>query len=374
MAATPICVPLAKAHLSVTFANYLRYRMRAILNVFRLMAVAVLLGAAMASRAATFNGQSYVPLADFARANGFSSYPQKRGDELVLQSRSVRMVFDVNSAQAQIAGVNVRLSFPVAAQYGQLLVSQLDIDTAIRPLLYPLKSAGKRIATICLDPGHGGKDSGNHVGGIFGHSEKTYTLALALELRRQLQAAGYRVILTRTKDVYVDLPARPAIADRNGADLFISLHFNATPVDKGDISGPETYCITPEGAPSSNAHNEPGEFGAQMDLGATAANRDENKSLMLAYQMEKSLVTNLRANDRGVRRARFAVLRDTTMPAILIEGGYMTHPVESKKIYDAAYRTEMAAAIVKGISAYQKAMSPVAAVTRPYAPPVRVTH
>jgi N-acetylmuramoyl-L-alanine amidase len=346
--------------------------MRAILFSFRALALAVLLTAGMRAEGAIFNGQYYVPLVDFARATGFSCYPEKRGDELVLQNRSVRMVFDVNSAQAQIAGTNVRLSFPVAAQSGQLLVSQLDIDTAIRPLLYPHRTYGAKITTICLDPGHGGKDSGNHVGGIFGHSEKTYTLALALELRRQLQAAGYRVILTRSKDVYVDLPVRPAIANRNGADLFISLHFNATPVDKTDISGPETYCITPVGAPSSNAHGESGEFGSSVGLGATAANLDENKSLVLAYEMEKTLVTTLHANDRGVRRARFAVLRDTTMPAILIEGGYMTHPVESKKIYDAGYRSELAGAIVRGIQAYQRVMSP--APVRPATQPFKVTH
>jgi N-acetylmuramoyl-L-alanine amidase len=346
--------------------------MRLILFYFQLLVVAVLLGAAMVSRAATFNGQSYVPLADFARAIGFATYPEKHGDEVVLQSRSVRMVFDVNSAQAQIAGTNVRLSFPVAAQYGQLLVSQLDLDTAIRPLLYPHRAYGTKIMTICLDPGHGGKDSGNHVGGIFGHSEKTYTLALALELRRQLQAAGYRVILTRSKDVYVDLSARPAVANRAGADLFISLHFNATPVDKADISGPETYCITPVGAQSSNAHGESSEFASAIGTGPTAANLYQNKSLMLAYEMEKTLVTNLRANDRGVRRARYAVLRDATMPAILIEGGYMTHPVESKKIYDSGYRSELAGAIVRGIQAYQQVMSP--APVRPTPAPTRVTH
>jgi N-acetylmuramoyl-L-alanine amidase len=332
----------------------------------KLLAVAVVL-TAMASRAATFNGQYYVPLADFAKTIGFTTYPEKHGDEVVLQSRSIRMVFDVNSAQAQIAGTNVRLSFPVAAQYGQLLVSQMDLDTAIRPLLYPHRAYGSKITTICLDPGHGGKDSGNHVGGIFGHSEKTYTLALALELRRQLQAAGYRVILTRSKDVYVDLPARPATANRAGADLFISLHFNATPVDKGDISGPETYCITPVGAQSSNAHGESSEFASAIGTGPTAANLYENKSLMLAYEMEKTLVMNLRANDRGVRRARYAVLRDATMPAILIEGGYMTHPAESKKIYDAGYRSELAGAIVRGIQAYQRVMSPTPE-------PVRVAH
>jgi N-acetylmuramoyl-L-alanine amidase len=314
--------------------------------------------------AATFNGQYYVPLTEFARANGLSVTSLRQGAEDVLTGRGTRLVFDVNSAQSQIDGLNVRLSFPIAADHGALLISQLDTDTALYPLLYPQKVAGKHITTICLDPGHGGKDSGNHVGGLFGHSEKTYTLALALELRAQLQAAGYRVILTRKKDVYVELPDRPAIANRNGADLFISLHFNATPVDKADIAGPETYCITPAGAPSSNAHAEGGE--SSIGTGPTAANRNQNQSLLLAYEMERSLTHNLAANDRGVRRARFAVLRDATMPAILIEGGYMTHPIESKKIYDSDYRREMAAAIVKGIMAYQKVITP--APPRPAAP------
>src|SRR5277367_91332 len=141
-----------------------------------------------------------------------------------------RLVFDVDSAQAEINGVNVRLSFPVANQKGVPLISQLDLDKTIRPLLFPSRYVEpKRITTICLDPGHGGKDSGNRVGfGFFGHSEKTYTLLLAFELRDQLKKLGFNVILTRTKDVYVELPDRPALANRRGADLFISLHFNAT--------------------------------------------------------------------------------------------------------------------------------------------------
>ena len=217
--------------------------------------------------------------------------------------------------------------------------------------------------TICLDPGHGGKDTGNHVGfGFFGHSEKTYTLALALELRDQLRRAGFKVVLTRSSDNFVELPARPAVANRSGADLFVSLHFNAAQAGKNEVSGPETYCITPVGAASSNAQGEGGNYGI------TTANRFENQSLLLAYRMERSLVQNLGVTDRGVRRARFAVLRDAAMPAILIEGGYMTHPTEGKRIFDAAYRRQMAAAIVKGILAYQKLTAPavppaIAAVT-----------
>ena len=141
---------------------------------------------------------------------------------------------------------------------------------------------------------------------------------------------------------------RPALANNFKADLFVSLHFNAAQTDKDTVAGPETYCITPVGAASSNSQGE----GA--DHGATTANRVEKKSLLFAYQIQKSLVQNLGVNDRSVRRARFAVLRDAQMPAILIEGGYMTNPAESKRIYDPIWRRQMAAAVVKGILNYQK--------------------
>src|ERR1017187_2475043 len=277
--------------------------------------------------AASIKGQNYVPLVDWARANGLKCYWLKRGDEIVATNRAARLVFDKDSRMVEVNGINVALSFPVAVDKGTPLIAQLDLNTAIRPLLSPPKAAeAKKITTICLDPGHGGKDTGNHT---FWHSEKTYTLALALELCDQLKKVGFNVILTRSKDAYVDLPDRPALANRRGADLFVSLHFNATPTGKNEVEGPQTYCITPVGASSTDAQGEGAGYGA------TTANRVEQKSLLLAYQMERSLVQSLRVPDRGVRRARFAVLRDAAMPAILIEGGYMTHPAESKRIYSA---------------------------------------
>ena len=308
---------------------------------------------ALPVKAVLINGHNYTPLADWARGNGFYGFTRDHGDEIILTNRAARLVFDVDSAQAEINGVNVRLSFPVANVKGVSFIAQFDLDRTVRPLLFPARYAEpKRITTICLDPGHGGKDSGNRIGGFFAHNEKTYTLALALELRDQLKRLGFNVVLTRSTDNYLELPVRPAIANRRGADLFVSLHFNAAQAGKNEVEGPETYCITPVGAASSNAQGEGG------DYGATTANRYENQSLLLAYRMEKALVQNLGAEDRGVRRARFAVLRDAAMPAILIEGGYMTHPREGKKIFDAAYRRQMAAAIVKGILAYQKLTAP----------------
>jgi N-acetylmuramoyl-L-alanine amidase len=333
--------------------------MKLVFNSALLMALSLGLFATPA-RAATINGQNYVPLANWASANGLSTFWLRRGDEVALTNRTMRLVFDKDSHTAQINGVNVALSFPLAVDKGAPLIAQFDLDNTIRPLLFPTSYiAPAKITTICLDPGHGGKDPGNRVGGLFARNEKAYTLPLALELSNQLKHAGFRVILTRSSDTFVDLPRRPAIANAAKADLFVSLHFNASPSDPKSVAGPETYCITPVGAASSNAQGE----GA--DHSATTANRVEKKSLLFAYQIQKSLVQNLGMNDRSVRRARFAVLRDAQMPAILIEGGYMTNPTEGKKIYDAAWRRQMASAIVKGILAYQKITAPAVLPSTP---------
>ncbi|MBW8864988.1 MAG: N-acetylmuramoyl-L-alanine amidase [Verrucomicrobia bacterium] len=306
-----------------------------------------------AARADFINGRSYVALASWARANGFSIFSANGGTEFILTNKTSRLVFDKDAVDATINGIDVRLAFPIGKGG---FISQLDIDKTIRPLVFAQRPSAKKIKVVCLDPGHGGKDTGFRVGTFFKHNEKTYTLALALELRQQLMKAGFGVVMTRDKDVYPELPVRPDIANRKGADLFVSLHFNSFPPNPKSVSGPETYCITPVGAASSNDSE-----GAGAGHGACPANRVEDKSLLLAYQVHRSLVKNLGATDRSVRRARFEVLRTAEMPAILIEGGYMSHPVEGKKIFDAGYRQQMAAAIVKGILNYQKLADPAAA-------------
>jgi N-acetylmuramoyl-L-alanine amidase len=317
---------------------------------FTLLTLLMLAFCLAPARAGFINGQNYVPLADWARADGLKCFALDRGDKIVATNRTTRLVFDADARNTEINGIQVALSYPVANVNGTPLIAQRDLDTAIRPLLFPERYVEHRvIRTICLDPGHGGKDTGNRVGW---HYEKIYTLALAAEVRDQLKKAGFNVVLTRTRDTYVDLPLRPMTANQRGADLFVSLHFNATETGRNEVEGPETYCITPVGASSTNARGE------GSDYGPTAGNRHEPSSLLLAYQVQKSLVKNLGVEDRGVRRARFAVLRDSTMPAILIESGYMTHPVEGKKIFRDAYRRQLAQAIVKGILAYQRLAAP----------------
>jgi N-acetylmuramoyl-L-alanine amidase len=307
-----------------------------------------------AAHGEVINGRTYVSLSGWGRANGFGGFTQNRGGLIFLTNKTTRLMFDVDSTEVKVNGVNVRLGYPVAKGG---LIAQFDIDKTIRPLVFAQKPSPKKITTICLDPGHGGRDPGFRVGWVFTRSEKNYTLLLAQELRDQLVKAGYNVIFTRDRDVYPELAVRADIANRRNADLLVSLHFNSFSRDPKSVQGAETYCMTPFGAASSNDS-----AGAGAGSRAYPGNRVDDKSLLLAYQVQRALVKNLGAVDRDVRRARFEVLRSAEMPSILVEAGYMSHPDEGKKIFSVEYRKLMAAAIVRGIKNYQQQTSP--AVTK----------
>jgi len=299
---------------------------------------------------APVSGPAYVPLTDWAKASHLEFHWLKRDETLQLNNHSSKVVLAVDSREAQINGVAVWLLFPAVARNGALWLAQLDADLTLRALLSPPKGRSKaRIRTICLDPGHGGKDPGNRVGS---KQEKQYTLLLAEELRAQLTRAGFKVTLTRSTDKFIELPTRPELAKRRGADVFISLHFNASDTERNSVQGSEVYCLTPAGASSTNSRGE----GACV--GAFPGNRHNGLNLFLAYQLQKALTRNLTVEDRGVRRARFAVLRDAAMPAALIEAGFMSHPAEGRKIFTSAYRQKMARAILEGLLAYKRAVEP----------------
>jgi len=180
------------------------------------------------------------------------------------------------------------------------------------------------------------------------NQEKKYALLLAQEVRQCLTRAGFRVSLTRTSDKFLDLPDRPDVARERRADLFVSLHFNSTETSRSSVHGAQVFCLTPAGASSTNARGEGG------GAGWFAGNRNNDRNLFLAYEVQKSLTRSLGVEDHGVRRARFVVLRDAVMPAILIEAGFMSHPDEGRKIFTAAYRHQLAQAITDGILAYRR--------------------
>lgn len=292
----------------------------------------------------TISGRPYVSVRDWARPNGFELKWLQRDKSASLTGPFGKITLEADSRWIEVNSIRITLSFPIALKSGQLHITPSDISGHLTPLLYPRKMAdGARIRTICLDPGHGGKDPGNTEGP---RREKDYTLLLSRELQAQLQNAGYKVITTRIRDEFPELDARPAYANKRRADLFISLHFNSAAATSA--SGIEVFCLTPAGAPSSHARPE-GYNGSSLP-----GNRNDSHNMLLAYQLQKSLVKETRAEDRGIVRARFAVLKAATMPAVLVEGGFMTNPTEGRRIYDAAYRRTLAKGIVDGIKAYAK--------------------
>lgn len=312
------------------------------------LGIAVPLCAVAQPLTARIHDTGYVRLSEWARWQGLGWRWLKRDESFQLTNRTMRLQFAVDSREARVNGLQVWLLYPLASRDGVLYLSQLDADATFRPLLAPVRrEPGKKINTICLDAGHGGKDPGNR---LPGRQEKDYTLRLAFELRDQLKQAGIKVVLTRSSDKFIELADRPELARSAGADLFVSLHFNGTEGAREGARGSEVYCLTPAGAASTNARGE----GART--GAFPGNRTNGKNLVLAYQIQKSLVGTLQSDDRGVRRARFEVLRGATMPAVLIEAGFLSHPEEGKKIFTVEYRRQMARAITAGIQTYKKAV------------------
>ena len=303
-------------------------------------------GAPRTAEPARVAGQKYVRLTDWAKANGFEVRWLKQDETLQLTNRWSKILVAADSREAQINGVRVWLLHPVVAQSGTLYLAQPDAEATLRPLLSPPRNQpGAKVRKVCLDPGHGGKDPGNEIGS---NQEKQYTLLLAKEVRAQLARAGLKVSLTRSADSFIELPGRPGLAKRRSADLFISLHFNAAESGRSTVQGAEVYCLTPAGATSTNARGE------GNGEGPFPGNRHNDQNLFLAYQVQRALTRNLTVEDRGVRRARFAVLRDAVMPAVLIEAGFLSHPVEGRQILSVAYRQKIARAIVEGLLAYKR--------------------
>jgi N-acetylmuramoyl-L-alanine amidase len=289
-------------------------------------------------------GNEYYRLDQWAQRNGFK-LTWLGAKEVQLTKGSTRVTFTGNSRRMMFNGVLIVLSHDIVTKNGIAYITPLDVNSTLNPLLWPARSGPKEAAKhICLDPGHGGRDIGQHSGG---EHEKKYTLLLAQELAQQLRKAGYTVSLTRSTDVYLELDERAEIARRRGADLFVSLHFNSAGLGGRDVRGVETYCLTPARA---NSTNDPKRRG---NTGAVTGNRNDAQNMLLAYEVHKALVRSGGSDDRGVKRARFEVLRSAAMPAVLVEAAFLSNPADAKKIFNAAWRRQVAESIVAGIRSYR---------------------
>jgi N-acetylmuramoyl-L-alanine amidase len=209
---------------------------------------------------------------------------------------------------------------------------------------------------IVLDPGHGGDDIGAR--SRDGLAEKELTLALARRVARALEARGYRVRLTRDDDQTRALSDRTALANRLDAQIFVSLHANASTA--ASVTGAETYYMSLDG-PSDAAAAATAELENRADQAAgeptaldlilwdlaQAEVLNESAALALAVQGRLNALAGTR--DRGVRQAPFVVLTGATMPAVLVEFGFLSNPDEARRLAEPEYQRQVAEAIAAGI-------------------------
>ena len=307
------------------------------------------LGACGAFNTIRLQDTDYIRLSDWAAARGFRVARTPGARDVIVSNATHRIAVQLDASRALLNGTAVWLSHPVTLAAGEVHLARQDALGVLDALLLPRRlPPGKRIRTVCLDPGHGGKQPGHKSGSRL---EKDFTLLLAQETRARLLSAGFRVVMTRRDDTHIELPERTAIAQRNGADLFVSLHYNAAAESGSDAGGIEVYAMTPEGARSTNVSADIG------SLRAWAGNDYDPQNVLLAYQLQRRLLASLAgAEDRGVRRARFLVLRLAEMPAVLIEGGFMSNPNDARWIFSVTGRRKTAQAIVDSIVAFKKAV------------------
>jgi len=262
------------------------------------------------------------------------------------------------------AGTALNFSFrqPAALRLA-VLTDQVELRVWPRP--------ARAIKRIVLDPGHGGEDPG--AVGRLGTREKVVALDVARRLKKKLEKQGFEVILSRDADKFVSLGDRSKCGNGHKADLFVSIHANASP--NRAACGFETYFLSEAKtdweravAARENASFETEDPGAALnasgDVGLILADLAQNEFLVvsseLAARIQEKAVPSARIMDRGVRQANFYVLRNNFMPAVLVECGFLSNRSEEKLLRQSAHRERLAEGISRGIAEFARLHSPKA--------------
>ena len=305
----------------------------------------------------------YVSVNDLAQHYGLKAAWARLGLERTLNdAHNVRFIFETNQRDCYLDGVRVFLGAPVQFHLGELWVSKLDVIKTIDPLFRPedhlalLPPAPPKL--IVLDAGHGGTDPGNQNARLK-LDEKDMTLEVVFRLKKILELRGYRVLLTRDKDARfsnspaIDLPWRTEIANKAGADLFLSIHFNAVePRDAQRVSGSETYVLTPELMVSTQPERD-----KTMLKEKYPGNWHDAANALLGYNLHRELISELKTSDRGYKRYRYAVLRTLNCPGALLEAAYLSNDAEAARVGKPEFRQQIAEAIANGVQAYSATLA-----------------
>ncbi|MBQ6472262.1 MAG: N-acetylmuramoyl-L-alanine amidase [Victivallales bacterium] len=291
-------------------------------------------------RVVLYNKAHYLHLGDVARFYGMRVHRDKK--TVLMRSQYSTVRFTVNSRTANLNGVTVHLSRAIAEQKGALLLGKSDFHHLLDPVLRSRTVPRHRPQVIVVDPGHGGKDVGAiGVGSIY---EKNITLAVAQRLATALRERGFVVYMTRTTDQYVSLDARCKFANARKADFFISLHCNAT--KSTAVHGVETYINTPLGDVSIG-QNVP-------SSSVSPSNKYDLESVWTGYHVQRALLQKTGAEDRGLKRMRYYVIRNVNTPAMLIEMGFLTNVRELQMLRQPARQQQIADAIAQTMQDYRE--------------------
>ena len=285
------------------------------------------------------NGISYTGVEQLAAIEGM-----QLDDEVVLTSRRQTVRLEPDSRRARFNGEIIWLHEPVRRIRRQWAVARVDVETLLAPLLRPREHLmNLQVRTIVLDPGHGGDDNGSE--GQRRSVEKQLSLDVCQRIQKLLTTDSVSVQLTRVDDRFLELSQRSIIAKDMGGDLFVSVHFNSA--GNANASGVEVYALTAATFRSTSDNGE-----RKPDTRTYAGHRYNSSNVFLAKHVHHHLLKATRANDRGLRRARFAVLREAPCPAILVECGFLSNAVEEDHILSSSYRQRVAEGIAAGIRDY----------------------
>jgi len=287
-------------------------------------------------------GEKAIAVKDFAQKHGFRQVRVEE-DHIVLKGQLHELELEKYSRRARLNGAMFWLNDPMVIQNRLWVLSETDVSYSLEPLLRAsdsLQHAGGRV--VVLDAGHGGRDSG--AVSPAGLEEKRVVLDIAQRVRIHLGALGYRVLMTRNDDSFLGLEERVRRAEALNADLFVSIHANS---GNPSAKGTETFVLALPGHRSTNQDAQ-----SPVSEDSNPGNEFDEANMLLGFALHRSLVVGAGLEDRGVRRARFTVLREATFPAALVEVGFLSHPVEGADLARGEHREKIARAISAGLHQY----------------------
>lgn len=292
----------------------------------------------------TVSGRQYVTdqnLAQFYKMEKLG----KNGLERIFYHPALVMKWKIHSKEMYVNDIKFNLSFPIAQQGDNALLSVVDLAKLIDPVIRP-SYIKKPILfdTVVIDPGHGGHDSGAR--GRSGMDEADYNLDVSRRLQANLSKRGFKTVMTRNSDVFISLQQRVNIANAQKRAIFVSIHHNS---GAKSARGVETFVLAPQGTSSTHSRSTVSQ--------ALNGNTRDAENIALATAIHAHVIHELRPTDRGVKRARFNVLTGINKPAILYEGGFLTNWAEGTKIHDPNYRQKTADAIALAIEKFRLAVN-----------------